>query len=73
MHNTNHYRNIHREVLFDAWDSIPNSIRKIIAEDVGHNSYEFKKFVAWINQEAAHRYNDVDFPANDPFTFKVSQ
>jgi hypothetical protein len=69
---TQHYWRIHRRVTQKAWRNMERRERETIAADVNHETYEFKRFEAYVNSETERLYNDESYPYNDPATFKAS-
>lgn len=46
--------------------------RDIIAADVNHETFDYKRFEGYVNTETERLYNDENYPYNDPATFKAS-
>jgi hypothetical protein len=68
---TQHYWRIHRKVTQRALRNISREEREILAADVNHETREFKRFEAHVNNETQRLYEDPAFPYNAPETFKV--
>lgn len=66
-----HYWSIHRNVAHRAWREITPQERMIIAADVKHETREFKRFEAHVNNVTQRLYEDPEFAYNAPETFKV--
>jgi hypothetical protein len=56
-----------------VWQNLDQRSRDVIAADAEHTTREFKEFEREVNRQSELFYNDPEYFANDPYTFKYSQ
>lgn len=65
-----HYWRIHNRVARRILLDCSERVRHIIAQDIAHESEEYKWFVKKVNEDATRLFEDPTYYDNTQFTFK---